>query len=180
MLTDEQIMLKVSEGDIGLLSTLFDRYNIKIFNYFLRCTYNKSLSQDLTQIVFEKLIKYRESYKQDYTFQAWLYRVAGNIKNDHYRKEKSYKSRNHIYFDQTEQVYDPNNTIEKKESIKLLHAALKKLPADQREVIWMTKFEKMKYADVAKILELSESAIKVKVHRAIKRLRTEYIQLEKS
>ena len=180
MQSDEEIMILVSKGDISLLSVLFERYHIKIYNYYFRCTYDKSLSQDLSQAVFEKLIKYRNSYKEDYTFQSWIFRVASNLKNDHFRKEKSYKNRNDIYFNQTESSYDPNKSLDKQASENLLHAALKRLPEDQREVIWMTKFEKMKYAEVARIKNLTESAIKVKVHRAIKRLRIEYLQLERS
>jgi len=76
-------------------------------------------------------------------------------------------------------MIDPRQKIEKSECEKMLHQALNNLPEDQREVIWLTRFEKMKYADVAKVFECTESAIKVRVHRAMKKLKTEYLQLER-
>ncbi|MDA8692535.1 RNA polymerase sigma factor [Saprospiraceae bacterium] len=178
MLTDEQIMQQVVEGDINKSGILFERYQGAMYNYYLRSTYDTELSKDLTQQVFIKLIKYRNSYKSVNSFKSWLYRVATNVKHDHYRKEKSYKNRNEIYSATREEMIDPHDKIEKSESEKILHRALNKLPEDQREVIWMTRFEKMKYADVAKIYECTESAIKVRVHRAMKRLKSEYLQLE--
>ena len=179
MLTDEQIMYKVAKGDISQSADLFDRYNERIYNYYLKCTYDRTLSQDLTQQVFVKLIKYRTSFKNDHSFKAWIFRIATNVKYDHFRKEKSYKNRNQVYDSQQDHTYDPSEILEKSEQEKQLHAALKQLPEDQREVIWMTRFERMKYAEVAKIYNCTESAIKVKVHRAMKRLKTEFLQLEK-
>lgn len=171
-------MHKVADGDIRQSAVLFERYNIKIYNFYLKSTYDEFLSKDLTQQVFVKLIKYRTSFKNDHSFKSWIFRIATNVKYDHYRKEKSYKNRNETYNGQQSHAYDPSKIIEKTEQEKQLHRALKQLPEGQREVIWLTRFEKMKYADVAKIFNCTESAIKVKVHRAIKRLKIEFHQLE--
>lgn len=179
MLTDEQIMYEVAAGDVQRCSVLFDRYQVKIYNYFLRCTYDQFLSEDLTQQVFVKLIKYKSSFKNDASFKSWIYRIASNVKNDHYRKEKSFRNRNEVYSDKLEKEVNPMLKIEKTEQESQLHIALNRLSHDQREVIWMTRFEKMKYAEVAKILNCTESAVKVKVHRAIKKLKIEFLQLEK-
>jgi len=179
MLTDEQIMIKVVQGDIGLVSELFCRYSGKIYNYYLSTTYDPFLSQDLTQITFEKLIKYKSSYKENNKFKTWLYTVASNVKKDHFRKEISLRKRNATYFESMDKHTDPLLKSDQKETMSILHQAINNLPEDQREVIWMSKFEKMKYIDIAHVMNVSESAIKVKVHRAIKRLRIEYLQLEK-
>ena len=179
MLTDEQIMQQVASGDIEKSGILFQRYKTAMYNFYLRSTYDQSLSEDLTQQVFIKLIKYRNSYKNDNSFKSWLYRIATNVKYDYFRKEKSHKNRNKIYSATQEEMIDPRQKIEKSECEKMLHQALNNLPEDQREVIWLTRFEKMKYADVAKVFECTESAIKVRVHRAMKKLKTEYLQLER-
>lgn len=178
MLTDEQIMQQIVEGDIQKTGVLFERYHSAMYNYYLRSTYDKELSKDLTQQVFIKLIRYRKTYKNENSFKSWLYRVATNVKYDHYRKEKSHRNRNEIYSAAQENMTDPHEKIEKSECEKMLHHALNRLPEDQREVIWLTRFEKMKYADVAKVFECTESAIKVRVHRAMKKLRIEYLQLQ--
>ncbi len=179
MLTDEIIMRKVAGGDIKQCGVLFERYNKRLYNYYFRTTYDGALSEDLTQQAFEKIIKYRSSYKTDNSFKSWLYKIASNVMNDHFRKEKSHRNRNQLYSSGKEDTEDPYSQIDKKESIAQIHRALDKLPCDQREVIWLTRFEQMKYAEVAEMKGVTESAIKVKVHRAIKRLKAEYLQLEK-
>jgi len=65
MLTDEQIMQQVASGDIEKSGILFQRYKTAMYNFYLRSTYDQSLSEDLTQQVFIKLIKYRNSYKNE-------------------------------------------------------------------------------------------------------------------
>jgi RNA polymerase sigma-70 factor (ECF subfamily) len=59
-----------------------------------------------------------------------------------------------------------------------LHQALAGLPADDREVLVLTRFQKMKYQEVAAILGTTESNVKVKVFRALEKLRTSFFQLE--
>lgn len=180
MLTDEHIMSQVSQGDIRQSGLLFERYQTKMYNFYLRNTRDIELSKDLTQQVFIKLIKYRKSYKNQNSFKIWLYRIATNLKHDHYRKEKAHIIRNQAYSDNREEFIDPNIKDEKSERSVLLHKALNRLSKDYREVIWLTRFEKLRYAEVAQILETTESAIKVRVHRAMKKLKIEYLELVKS
>jgi RNA polymerase sigma-70 factor (ECF subfamily) len=56
---------------------------------------------------------------------------------------------------------------------------LGRLKTEDREILQMSKFQKMKYEEISQILDISVAAVKVKVHRAIKRLKTNYFELEK-
>ena len=62
---------------------------------------------------------------------------------------------------------------------KLLHQSLAKLGDEQREILILTRFQQMKYEEVALIMDTSVANIKVKVHRAIAKLREHYFELEK-
>ena len=77
-LSDEEIMLQVANGKLELLTILFDRYHLRIFNFFNQMVSNKSVSEDLTQDVFFKIIKYRTSYNQG-NFAAWIFTISRNI-----------------------------------------------------------------------------------------------------
>lgn len=179
MLSDEQIMLQISNGQVDKTAILFDRYHTLLYNYYKKNTYDQSLSEDLVQTVFEKLMKYKTSFKADHSFRSWLFKIANNVLHDHYRREKSHKNRNEVYYKSTEKFLNPDTNGHQQYCEKLLHQALNKLPHEQKEIIWLTRFEKMRYADLAEIWGCSESAIKVKVHRAMKKLKTEYLQLYK-
>jgi RNA polymerase sigma-70 factor (ECF subfamily) len=81
-------MLKVRDGDLGKLSFLFERYHRALFNFFLRSTGNRELSEDLVQEVFLRLLKYRHTFRADSQFSTWMYHVARNAQIDYFRKHK--------------------------------------------------------------------------------------------
>jgi DNA-directed RNA polymerase specialized sigma24 family protein len=59
---DNELMLKVRDGDLGKLSFLFERYHRALFNFFLRSTGSRDLSEDLVQEVFLRILKYRHTF----------------------------------------------------------------------------------------------------------------------
>ncbi len=178
MLTDEKIMAQVVSGDIHKTAMLFERYHVKLYNYYCHSLMDESLSKDLTQNVFEKIIKYRNSYREENCFSAWMFRIANNVMYDHFRKEKSIRKRNEGHYMSTDQFVNPNEKLEKEEQKKLLHQAISQLAPDQREIIWLSRFEKMKYVQIAEMMDSTEAAVKVKVHRAMKKLKELYLKLE--
>ena len=78
-----------------------------------------------------------------------------------------------------EHVAAIDETLINNEKEKLLYIAMYKLKDEQRELLWLSKFQKMKYNDIAQIYETNSGAIKVKVHRALNKLKENYLQLEK-
>jgi len=77
-------MLLVKEGHLSELAELFERYHVKLYNFFLRLTLEKATSEDLTQNLFYRVIKYRQSWQPaNGSFQSWIYRMARNVHNDH-------------------------------------------------------------------------------------------------
>jgi len=178
-MTDEIIMEAVKNGNLAQASLLFERYNKKIFNFLARMTIDRDLAEDLTQNVFLRLIKYRNSYRDGLRFQSWIYQIARNVFSDHYQ---SHKNRFSDYVD-VEKIgdymadRDESDDIYEKE--KLLHRSMSKLSDEQRELLILTRFQHMKYEDVAAIMDTTVANIKVKVHRAIVKLREYYFELEK-
>ena len=80
-------MQKAKAGELRYISTLFDRYNLRLYNFYYQQTRDKGQSEDLTQNVFERLIKYRTKYKEKKNFTAWIYAIARNVHMDLYRKK---------------------------------------------------------------------------------------------
>jgi RNA polymerase sigma-70 factor (ECF subfamily) len=70
-----------------------------------------------------------------------------------------------------------DTTVEEREQI--LHKSMALLSEEQRELLILTRFQHMKYEDVAQVMDTSVANIKVKVHRAIAQLREHYFQLAK-
>lgn len=108
-----------------------------------------------------------------------MYTIARNALKDHYRKNK--KSAAFIDTEQVEQQLQDSTTaddkIHRKEEEKILKKALEQLNETDRELIILSRYKEMKYQEIAVLLNLSEGAIKVRIHRAIKQLRENYLLL---
>jgi RNA polymerase sigma-70 factor (ECF subfamily) len=172
-LTDEEIMLQIANGKLELLSILFDRYHVRIYNFFNKMVQNKMVSEDLTQDVFLKIIKYKTSYNKG-NFAAWIYTIARNIFSNHYQKTK--KERSNLIDDDSLSSEAIIASESNKEELDYLQKALLKLSNSDRELIVMHRFQEIKYNQIAAIIGSTENAVKVKVHRAIKKLKEVYFE----
>lgn len=170
-------MQRVKEGNLDELSELFERYHVKLYNFFLKLTFDRDASQDLTQNLFYRVIKYRQSYKENYSFKSWIYQLARNQHIDYFHKNKKYSDRVALveqYNDQTPEY----NSIYNEEDYSRLDKALMKLAPEQLEILVLTRFQGLKYEEISKIKELSVPNVKVQVHRAIKQLKELFFKQE--
>ncbi|MFZ6011368.1 MAG: RNA polymerase sigma factor [Bacteroidota bacterium] len=178
-MTDELIMEAVKSGDLQRATLLFERYNKRIFNFLARMTMDRELAEDLTQNVFLRIIKYRNSYREGLKFQSWIYQVARNVFSDHYQAHKN-KFSDFVDVEKIgDHMADRDDAEEQDEKEKLLHRSLARLSEEQRELLILTRFQQMKYEEVAQIMDTTVANIKVKVHRAILKLREYYFEMEK-
>ncbi len=174
---DEQLMQKVKNGDLDSLAPLFEKYHVRLYNFFLRLTQNKDISRDLTQNVFRRIISYRKSYDNKWKFKSWMYQIARNVHLKHYQENKFLRSD----FHETDKLeVDSKSALEEMdmESKKsTLYEALNQLSPEQRELLELSRFQGLKYQEISEITGSSVTAIKVKVHRAMHKLRELYFEL---
>ncbi|MGE5427316.1 MAG: RNA polymerase sigma factor [Methylococcaceae bacterium] len=179
-LSDNAIMQKVQKGDIDQMGLLYERYHRHLFRFLYQMTHEKELSEDLVQNVFMRMLKYSDGFQGYGEFKTWMYRIARNIVYDHFRKVKHTPRLTDVKDYETslpgEQFTDA--AIEKEQSLRLLQAAMEKLSMENRELLILCRYEELKYQEIAKILNVSEEAVKVRVHRALKQLKSYYMQLE--
>lgn len=175
--TDEVLMLAVANGELEKLSELFDRYHVRIYNFFQKMIQNKMVSEDLTQEVFIKVLKYRTSYKSG-NFASWIYTIARNIFSSYYQKMK--KERTNEIVEEVMRAETFTYSEEQKEELDHLQVSLSKLKVEDRELIVMHKLQGIKYEQIAEIMGSSENAVKVKTHRALKKLKDIFFQSVKT
>ncbi|MEM6644161.1 MAG: sigma-70 family RNA polymerase sigma factor [Bacteroidota bacterium] len=173
-------MLKIRQGDVEKLDLLYRRYSRRLFGFFFRMTNEGATSEDLVQNVFVRILKYKHTYKDDGDFEVWIFQLARNVFKDHYRKNKRYAFRESMepYEQNLGVVSNKQQELERQEELENLKNALDKLSEEKRELITLVRYEKMKYSAVAQIFGVSESAIKVRVHRIIKELRACYLGMD--
>ena len=164
-MTDEAIMEAVKNGKLEQAAVLFERYHLRLYNFLARLAMDKEVGEDLAQNVFLRMLKYRHSYKDGMRFQSWIYQLARNVFSDHYQSVKrSMNSKMDV--ERLAEVTPDVASGEDEEREARLHRSLNLLSEEQRELLVLTRFQHMKYEEVAEILNTTVANIKVKVHRA--------------
>src|SRR5207302_7941166 len=97
---DEDVMLQVRDGAGEMLGVLFDRYQTPLFNFYSKLTGDRTLSEDLVQEVFLRILKYRQRYSPGTPFRAWV--SASECKARSYNSLKFTSARSFSHGSQTD------------------------------------------------------------------------------
>jgi RNA polymerase sigma-70 factor (ECF subfamily) len=162
---------------------IYDEFYEKISHYLKRLI-GENEAEDLTQEVFLKINKGLAGFEGKSSISTWVYRIATNAALD------KVKSRSHREDSKTvvleEASNDTENVCAEKTSLSAEREAIRnemneciqefvdRLPTDYRTVIILSEIKDLKNQDVADILRLSLDAVKIRLHRARARLKTEF------
>jgi RNA polymerase sigma factor (sigma-70 family) len=175
-LTDEKIMEKVRDGQLSELTGLFERYHVPLYNFFLKLTLDKNTSEDLSQNLFYRIIRYRHTFNGNSgSFKSWMYQMARNLHADYCKQKQRITEvvKNSENF--PEDIAESDSGYKEQDFAKLKLALAELGPVD-RELIVLSRYEGLKYAEIAKMKNMSLGSIKVQVHRALKELRMLYFK----
>ena len=176
MKQDHEIMLSVRDGNIQELGQLFDKYSKRLYNYFRLQIKDRLKSEDLVQNVFYNILRYRHTYKDNANFKTWMYTIARNEKINYFKKNTAHN----VEIDNdlpNEKSNTPENDFEHKTDVNHLNMALERLPDESRELIILSKFNELPYSRIAEITGCTEGTVKVRVYRALKKLKDEFIKI---
>lgn len=173
-------MLRVKSGEVRLLGELYERYKKWLYNFFVQMNSDRDLSEDLVQNVFMRIMKYKHTYSEESKFTTWIFQIARNAQNDHFRKNA--KSTNHLDIEKVsysmESDFNHDSDQDRKDEKQLLRVAMQRLSEEKREVLVLSKLKEMKYREVGEVLKCSEEAARTKAHRALKELKSIYLELQ--
>jgi RNA polymerase sigma-70 factor (ECF subfamily) len=174
-------MIAVRAGEIRRLGDLFERYHRPLFGFFVRLTNQPSVGEDLVQIVFYRILKYRHTYRDEGKFSAWIYHLARKVAADHFRKHANTPVPTDPVdlHDQADTDAQPSDQAATSEDQAHLRTALARLPLEQREVLVLSRLQNLEHKEIAKLLDCSVGAVKVRAHRALKELRDVYFKIRK-
>jgi RNA polymerase sigma factor (sigma-70 family) len=172
-MSDEELMGQVRSGVGEMLGLLFERYQVPLFNFYLRLTGDRTISEDLVQEVFFRMLKYRQTYRTDTPFRGWMYQIARNARVDYLRRKRPETS----WEPEMSPAVLPTDTAQQSQEAALLHRALMRLPEEKREVLVLSRFQDLKYEEIAQLLGCEVGTVKTRVHRALQELREIYQQL---
>ena len=178
MPSDEQVMTEVQNGRLEMLAILFERHHVRLYNFFLRLSGDRGLSEDLVQEVFLRVLKYRHSFRGDSTFSAWMYQIGRNAHIDQVRARKPEVPIDEVWEQEPSAAPGPERRLEGDQEADLLARAMERLPLRKREVLLLSRFQELKYQEIAGMMACSVESVKVLVHRSLKELRRHYLDLQ--
>jgi RNA polymerase sigma factor (sigma-70 family) len=182
-MTDNALMARVRAGDLAKLAVLFERHHRALFRYFVSMNRSRELAEDLVQDVFFRMLRYRGSYDSEQSFPAWMYQIARRAGLDRAQKHRAEVTGIDEFVNGRAEPVSPapgpEETASRGQNLALLKRALDQLPPDKREILVLSRFQEMKYEDIAVVLGCEVGTVKVRVYRAIRALEQVYFDLER-
>ena len=175
--TDEDLMRAVREGDVAPLGVLFERHHARVHALCYRLTRRADVADDLAQETMLRVLRYASSYRRDSAFTTWLYRLAYNVCHDHWRKARRDELTTDLSEVQGVVTAESDDRIDERHA--LLEEAMQRLAPERRAVLVLSRYNDLEYDDIARVLECTPAAARVRAHRALNELREIYRELER-
>lgn len=162
---DEIILKRATQGDKDAYAVIVRLHYKTVEKFAFQCGVHPSDILDITQEVFIKLYRFLPQFREA-KFTTWLYKITVNTARDYYRKEQREKLKGEKLQQQTEQEY----MFVDKDDMEL-HEAILALDEKYRIPIVLYYFHDLKYEEIAEILAISLSTVKVRLLRAKEQLK---------
>jgi RNA polymerase sigma-70 factor, ECF subfamily len=183
-LTDQEVVLLARSGREAAYRELVRRYERPVFALLYRMVRDRELAEDLAQETFIKALNAIESYRPEFKFSSWIFKIANNAAIDHLRRREldtlSLDGSPHAETPEAMQATalqigarqeSPLDAVEAKELGGAIEAAIGRLRPEYRSCILLRHVEGRAYEEIAEILDLPLGTVKTYIHRARNELR---------
>ncbi|MFQ5663510.1 MAG: RNA polymerase sigma factor [Terriglobia bacterium] len=182
-MSDQEWMLRLQAGDDDAFNYLVGKYRSPLIHFLYRMVHEAALAEELAQEVFLRVYRARQRYRPRARFTTWLFRIAANVALNALRDGRVRRARETPLESGSAdpaqsrlvQLADPAPNVEQgmleAERREQIRQAVEALPEKQRLAVLLHKYQEMDYAEIADILDCSESALKSLLFRAYETLR---------
>lgn len=168
---DEAALIAAAQHNPAAFGELYDRHVDAIYRYIAHRLGPGPEAEDLTGAVFLRALRALPEYRwQGVGFRHWLYRIAGNVVRDYWRRQRP-----QLPLGEAAEIAasspGPADVAEERELYAELRHCVRRLPATQQEAVELRFGQELSYAEVGNVLGKSESAARQLVYRAVTALR---------
>jgi len=171
---DDVLMLAWTGGDAAAFALLYGRHRVPLYRFLLRQTRDQSLADEFFQDVWQRVIAARTGWTPDAAFSTWLFRIAHNRLNDHWRALKHRPPTPADADERAASVPDPT-TPERElsdfEQRRTLQRAIAELPEEQREVVLLRLEQELSLDEIGTITGAGRETVKSRLRYAMEKLR---------
>ena len=182
--TDQEIVVLARAGQEAAYRELIRRYERPLFTLLYRMVRDRELAEDLAQETFIKALNAIESYRPEYKFSSWIFKIANNAAIDHLRRREldtlSLEGSPHAETPEAveatalqigDRQESPLDAVEARELGGQIEQAIAQLRPEYRSCILLRHVEGRAYEEIAEILGLPLGTVKTYIHRARNELR---------
>lgn len=170
----EEAIIAQAKKDPKAFGVLYEKYFDRIYFYLLRQTDDEELAGDLCAQTFVNALNHLKKYElRGVPFSAWLYKIASNEVNKHFRKNKGKKIFS-IEEVRIKELVAQSDDDWDEELIQRLIEFMKDLPLDMLQVLELRFYEDRDFKEIAYILDITESGAKMRTYRALDKLRKNF------
>ena len=166
---DDAELVRDARRNRSAFGALYRRYVDRIYRYVYSRVGRKADAEDLTAQIFTEAMEGLEGYRERGTFSAWLFTIAHRRVVDHYRRRRPTQP-----LDAASEIEDggPNPLAEVVREERLEHLArlVKGLDAEKQELLRLRFAGELTYREIGEVVGRSEGAVKMAVHRLLRRL----------
>lgn len=172
---DEQLVLRVQEGDKRAFDQLVIKYQHKIVQLVYRYVKDASEAEDIAQETFIKAYRAISSFRGESAFYTWLYRIGINTAKNYLMARSRRGAESEIDVMDAEQVDDspqmheretPEHLLLNEEILTVVNNAMEELPEEMREAITLRELEGMSYEEIAQIMACPIGTVRSRIFRA--------------
>ncbi len=181
---DRDLLARVAGGDVESFGVLVERHERRLFRLCERMLQNREEARDAAQEVFLKAFRKAGSYRPRGKVYTWLYRIAVNHCLNLLRRRKlaQFLSFGEVGkpgdgdddgpdFEPEDAAPDAEQGLEARRRWRQTRQRIDRLPAGQRAVLVLAKFEGLSYRRIAEVLEITEGAVESRLFRAMQSLK---------
>ncbi|MFH1688980.1 MAG: sigma-70 family RNA polymerase sigma factor [Candidatus Eisenbacteria bacterium] len=173
MIDEARVIEMAREGDSGAFETILERYEKPVFNAAYRIVADYEDAADVTQTVFLKVHQKLGSYKPEYKFFSWIYRIAVNEAINFGKRRTRERPLDDALAARQGHSVDHLARIARDE---LIQGALRALKMDYRVVVVMKYFLELSYKEIGDIVGIPEKTVKSRLFTGRELLRQELVQ----
>lgn len=175
LITDEkELLLRLQHGDYMAFEIIYANHKEKIAKRLFRLVKSWELVEDVLQDIFIRLWNNRKTVDPDRPVEAFLYRVASNLVNDYFRSVSKDRKLAEELWTRISELHDPYEVLSQIEADQELFRSINLLPEQRKRVFLMCKMEKKSYAEVGRLLQISEAAVNDHITKANRFIRENY------
>ena len=166
----QKLVRSAQQGDTDAFGEVYEQFFTPVYRY-AAFRLPKEMAEDVTADVFVKAWEKLHTYKahSGVPFAAWLFRIARHAVIDVYRSQRSFEEVPETLAD-TDSFNRAESRTERREVLTIVRAAVDELPRRYREVLLLAYVAELSHSDIARVLHLTEGAVRILKLRALRRL----------